>query len=146
MALHLIKLSVGSQSVADLVQWQRNNCLWSIKNTKKSYFYHTTFHEPKRIDELLEGGSLYWVIKNCILARQKIVGFDKGHKENGTPCCLIILDQKIHLVKPVYHKSFQGWRYLKSEMAPPDLSHTGKDGLSNFPENLRRALVELCLL
>lgn len=146
MVLHIIKLSVGSQTVEDLAQWQKKHCVYRKEKNKNSYVYHTTFHEPKRLNELLEGGSLYWVIKNCIQARQKLVGFDKGHKENGTPCCLILLEQKIHLVKPVYHRSFQGWRYLSNDEAPPDLSHSGHKGLSKLPENLRRELAELCLL
>lgn len=146
MVLHLIKLSVGSQEVDDLAHWQSSFCKFRKKNDKKSYIFHTTFHEPKRIAELLDGGSLYWIIKNCIQARQKLIGFEKGKKEDGTPCCLILLDREIHLVKPVYHRSFQGWRYLTQDDAPPDLEHCQSSGLSNFPEKLRRELAELCLL
>ncbi len=146
MTVHLIKLCVGAQTIADLAGWQSSSRRhWRTAGGRQCVF-HTTLQTPTRKSELLEGGSLYWVIKGQIEARQALVGFEDGHKEDGSPCCLILLDPAIVPVKPVVRRPFQGWRYLSSSDCPPDLSSNPAGGLASFPPALRRDLAELCLI
>jgi hypothetical protein len=101
---------------------------------------------PKRQDEVLDGGSLYWVIKGMIQVRQRIVGFRDGAKADGTRCCLIMLDHHLQMVRPAPRRAFQGWRYLDPADAPADLTGTGDGEFKDLPPKMRRELVELGLL
>jgi len=101
---------------------------------------------PKRTEELLDGGSLYWVIKGVVQARQKLVGFDEGHKEDGSPCCLLLLDPNIVPVRPVPRRAFQGWRYLDADSAPPDLGSSSRGDITELPPHMRRELAALGLI
>ena len=146
MTLHLIKLSVGSDSIEDHAKWQAANRQFWRKVANKPVVFHTTFQTPKRTAELLDGGSLYWVIKGVIEARQRLVGFDEGKKEDGTPCCLLLLDPMIVPVRPVPRRAFQGWRYLDPKDAPRDLrGGTGK-ARAAMPPELIAELKQLGLL
>lgn len=146
MTLHLIKLCVGATSVEDLAEWQKGRMAQRKKAGEKPLPYHTTFQTPKRQAELLDGGSLYWVIKGIIAVRQKIVGIEDGQKEDGTPCCVLVFDAKLVLVRPVPRRAFQGWRYLSAEDAPQDLKGAASDGLAAMPPRLRKDLAELGLI
>jgi hypothetical protein len=146
MTLHLIKLSVGSDSIEDHAQWQEANRQFWRKVAGSPAVFHTTFQTPKRIDDLLDGGSLYWVIKGVIQARQSLVGFDEGHKEDGSHCCLILLDPKIVPVRPVPRRAFQGWRYLEPADAPPDLGSMRRGDITELPPHMRRELAALGLI
>ncbi len=145
MPLHLIKLCVGATSIEDLAQWQSGRLAEQKRKGEKPRLFHATFQTPKRQAELLDGGSLYWVIKGVIQVRQRIVGFDEGHKSDGSRCCLILLDAPLVPVRPVSRRAFQGWRYLDAGDAPPDLSRGGKK-LSGLPPKMRRDLADLGLL
>jgi len=96
-------------------------------------------------DELLAGGSLYWVIKGIVTVRQKLMDLREGKKPDGTPCCLLILDRKLVPVRPVPRRAFQGWRYLADKDAPRDLTRIGQ-GLRAMPEEMRRELRDLGLI
>ena len=145
MTLNLVKLCVGAASIEDLVDWQAmpGN---TIKRGAKKLAFHTTFQKPTRDKELLDGGSLYWVIKGTILVRQPLVGFGDGKKEDGSPCCLLLLDRQIVPVRPVPRRPFQGWRYLKAEDVPPDLKAGSKDDIAAMPPQMRKTLAGLGLL
>jgi hypothetical protein len=145
MTLHLIKLCVGAASVEDLAAWQRGRLAELKKSGKKSQLFHTTFQTPKRQAELLAGGSLYWVIKGVIQVRQRIVGFGEGHKKDGSPCCLILLDPALVPVRPLSRRAFQGWRYFDAADAPADLKR-GEKKLADLPPKMRRDLADLGLL
>jgi hypothetical protein len=145
MALHMIKLCVGADSIEDLAAWQAAHRQRKIKNGKRCVF-HTTFQFPKRQDELLDGGSLYWVIKGTILVRQPLAGFDQGTKEDGSPCCLILLDPALIPVRPTPRRPFQGWRYLAASDVPPDIRAGSKDETAIMPAQMRKALAGLGLL
>ena len=141
MTLHLIKLCVGADSIADLARWQKKRASERKKNGGTSAIMHVTRMTPKRADELLNGGSLYWVIKGQIAARQRLITLKPVTRE-GVPHCAIILDRKIVPTVPRKHRAFQGWRYFDPKDAPRDL--TGSK--SKMPEKLRAELTDLGLL
>lgn len=146
MALHLIKLCVGATSIDDLAQWQKGRLAAQRKAGERPRIFHATFQTPKRQSELLDGGSLYWVIKGVVQARQRLLGLEEGAKSDGSPCCLLLLDREIVPVRPVPRRAFQGWRYLAAEDAPPDLSAHHGGGLASLPSQMRRDLADLGLI
>ena len=145
MTLHLVKLCVGAPSIEDLAQWQKGRLAEMKKARRPQRLYHATFQTPKRQAELLDGGSLYWVIKGVIQVRQRIVGFDEGHKTDGSRACLILIDRALVPVRPQSRRAFQGWRYFDAADAPPDLTR-GNKALAELPPKLRRDLADLGLL
>jgi hypothetical protein len=145
MSLHLVKLCVGADSIEDLEAWQQARLAEQRKKGKPTHLFHRTFQTPKRETELLDGGSLYWVIKGVIQARQRLVGFEEGRKDDGSRCCLILLHPQLVPVRPTPRRAFQGWRYLEAADAPADLGRSNHD-VTEMPAKLRRELAELCLL
>ena len=139
MVLHLIKLSVGAESIEDLAQWQAGR----LKKT--GALMHTTRMVPKRIAEIVAGGSIYWVIKGVIRARQRPTEIRPFTDKDGIGRCHLVLDPALMPVRPTPRRAFQGWRYLKAEDAPPDLPK-GAAGDDEMPEELRVTLSELGLL
>lgn len=146
MTLHLVKLCVGCDSIEDLATWQSERLKQMKAEGVKPELFHRTFQTPKRRDELLDGGSLYWVIRGIVTVRQKLVDLREGAKPDGTPCCLLILDRKLVPVRPVPRRAFQGWRYLSADEAPEDLATGRSNGLALMPPKLRRELAELGLI
>ncbi|HPG89326.1 MAG TPA: DUF1489 domain-containing protein [Hyphomicrobium sp.] len=145
MTLNLVKLCVGASSIDDLERWQ------AMPRNKKTLqgqrvAFHTTFQKPTREAELLDGGSLYWVIKGTILVRQPIAGFGEGQKDDGSPCCLILLDPTLIPVRPVPRRPFQGWRYLSAADAPPDAKPGSVDEIAAMPPKMRKSLADLGLI
>src|SRR3954470_1735230 len=118
--LHLIKLCVGADSIEDLADWQKKRATERKKKGGTSDVMHVTRMTPKRADELLDGGSLYWVIKGQIAVRQKLVALKPVVRE-GVPHCALGLDRKLIPTVRRTQRAFQGWRYLDQEDAPPDL-------------------------
>ncbi len=104
---------------------------------------HITRHRPKRAAELLDGGSLYWVIKGFICARQRLIEF-RPLVRDGIAQCGLVYDPELVPVALRPHRAFQGWRYLDEKDAPPDQARRGND--SALPEELKRALSALGLL
>jgi hypothetical protein len=146
MTLHLVKLCVGAASIEDLAAWQKGRMAAMRRSGVAERVFHTTFQTPKRQAELLDGGSLYWVIKGVIQARQRLIGFDEGAKEDGSRCCLLLLDKALVPVRPVPRRAFQGWRYLEAADAPSDLAGGASDGLAGMPPRMRKELADLGLL
>jgi len=145
MALHLIKLCVGADSIKDLEDWIELKLRQMKKDGRKPEQYHTTRMLPKRVDEILDGGSLYWVIKGQIAARQEMRDIRPFTDGEGISRCHLVLETKVIPVMPRPWRPFQGWRYLKDEEAPRDLGEGGAD-VALMPEELRRELRELGLL
>jgi hypothetical protein len=141
----MIKLCVGATSIEDLASWQAKHRAFKAKGGVLRVF-HTTFQTPKRQDELLDGGSLYWVIKGVIQCRQRLTGFEDGTKDDGSACCKLLLDPEIVPVRPQPRKAFQGWRYLVADDAPADLKAGGGGGLARMPPEMRKELAALCLI
>lgn len=145
MPLHLIKLSVGAESVADLEEWIARKAKERKRRGQKPERSHTTRMVPKRVDELVDGGSIYWVIKGQILCREKILGVRPFRDKDGIGRCKLILDPKCVPVEPRPYRAFQGWRYLDPKDAPRDLTRAAP-GAAAMPERMRRELSELGLL
>ena len=102
---------------------------------------------PRRVDELLDGGSLYWIIKGHILVRQALDDIEPFTDDEGISRCRLVLGKQLMLVEPRRHRAFQGWRYLKGEEAPPDIGKYGaKRGKGELPPHLRAELRELGIL
>ena len=147
MALHLIKLCVGADSIEDLASWQAERLKQRRRaGEKRPNLFHRTFQSPKRRAELLDGGSLYWVIKGIVQVRQRLLDITEGHKQDGSPCCLLILKNELVPVRPTPRRAFQGWRYLSADEAPPDLKRGAVSGITAMPPKLRKQLAELGLL
>lgn len=141
MTLHLIKLCVGADSIADLAHWQKQRAAERKKKGGTGEVMHITRMTPKRAEELLDGGSLYWVIKGQIAARQKLKALRAVTRE-GVPHCALVLQKTIVPTVRRRHRAFQGWRYLEPADAPRDLSGSRAD----LPEKLRSELTDLGLL
>ena len=121
----MIKLCVGVETVDDLLEWQVKRARERAKKGKPANPYHDTRMHPKRADEMLDGGSLYWVIKHFTIVRQRIVGFETVKDKDGKPMCRIQLDPELVRTKPRKKRPFQGWRYLEPGDAPADLDGKG---------------------
>jgi hypothetical protein len=145
MALHLIKLCVGCDSVKELRDWIRERLADKRKRGLPAEHIHTTRMVPKRAAELTDGGSLYWVIRGEVLCRQRLRDLRTIIDGNGITRCQLVLEPKVVLVDPRFWRPFQGWRYLEAKDAPPDLDRAAR-GKRDMPEPMRRALHELGLL
>ena len=146
MPLHLIKLAVGIESIADLEGWIKEKVKAQKKRgVKKPERVHKTRMVPKRADELKDGGSIYWVIKGQIMCRERILDVRPFTDKEGIHRCKLVLDPKCVPVEPRPRSAFQGWRYLEDKEAPRDLSRAAP-GAALMPEQMRRELRELGLL
>ena len=145
MPLHLIKLSVGTDSVADLEDWIKLKLKERKRKGQKPERVHTTRMVPKRAEELLDGGSIYWVIKGLIMCRERILAITPFTDKDGIHRCKLVLDPKCIPVEPRPRAAFQGWRYLEEKDAPRDLAKAAP-GAAAMPEAMRRELRELGLL
>jgi hypothetical protein len=146
--LHLIKLCVGCDSVQDLEDWIKERLKARRKGGAgggRKQRNHTTRMAPKRADELVDGGSLYWVIRGQIMCRERILAIRPFVDKDGVGRCHIALDCKPVLVEPRPYRAFQGWRYLAPADAPRDLDRAAP-GARDMPEDLRRELRQLGLL
>jgi hypothetical protein len=145
MPLHLIKLCVGCDSVADLEDWIKQKLKEKKQRGQKPEHIHTTRMVPKRAEELTAGGSLFWVIKGQVTCRERILDIRPFTDKDGIGRCRVVLDGKVTLVEPRPRAAFQGWRYLEDKEAPRDLSRAAP-GAAKMPEAMRRELRELGLL
>ena len=145
MTLHLIKLCVGIDSIAHL----RERQAWRLDTEKAAgrapELRHRTRQTPRRRDALLDGGSLYWVIKGVVQVRQPLADLRPVTGDDGVPRRDIVLEPTLVPTRPRPRRAFQGWRYLLPEDAPADLSFNGADAEA-LPPEMRAELIELGLL
>lgn len=138
--LNLIKLSVGTESVEDLANWHCAHAhVWAPGTTE-----HVTRMWPKREDEILNGGSMYWVIKGVIQARQRLVGLAERRGQDGILRCALVMDAELIRTENAQRRPFQGWRYLPQAESPPDLPKTRAND-DALPPALAAALAEIGL-
>ncbi|MEP4053349.1 MAG: DUF1489 domain-containing protein [Litorimonas sp.] len=140
MTVHLQKLSVGSESVQTLADWQNHVVQRRQQQGLSAHHIHVTRMFPKRREEILDGGSIYWVIKGNILCRNRIVGLEETTK-NGHRACGILMDPELILVAPKPRRAFQGWRYLQDGDQPTDL--TGVEADADLPAAFMAKLIDL---
>ena len=145
MTLHLIKLCVGVDTINELEEWIERRLRDKRRKKQPAEHIHTTRMMPTRKEELLEGGSLYWVIRGEIACRERFLDIRSFVDKEGVKRCRLVMDGKVVPVMPRPRGPFQGWRYLPAKEAPADLSKSGK-GVAQLPEKLRRELRELGLL
>ncbi|NOD32662.1 DUF1489 family protein [Ruegeria atlantica] len=139
--VNLIKLSVGSESVDTTMAWQDSYRQRFADGLPR----HVTRMWPKREAEILNGGSIYWVIKGVIQCRQRILRLDEVIGDDGIRRCAIVLDPKLHRTQNALKRPFQGWRYLKPEDTPADLPKNREQD-DALPDDLNRALAEIGVL
>ena len=139
--VHLVKLSVGSENVESLADWQATK----RAQTPEGLPRHVTRMWPRREAEVLNGGSIYWVIKGAIQCRQRILRLDEYIGQDGINRCAIVLDPELIRTQTSLKRPFQGWRYLPVSDAPPDLPK-GRAAEEPLPVELNRALAEIGVL
>lgn len=140
-ALNILKLSVGTETVADLVRWQKRPQVRTADGLPR----HVTRMWPRREAEIVGAGSVYWVIKGVVLARQRIVRMDEVVRADGIRRCALVLDPEIVRTSAQPRRPFQGWRYLPGADAPRDLP-PGADDEPALPPKLSAALSEIGVL
>ena len=116
--IHLVKLCVGAEGVEDLMRWQARREAQGPDGLPR----HATRMWPRRAEALLAGGSLYWVFRGVILARQRVLRLDPVQRAEGPTRCALVLDARIIRTEPAPRRPFQGWRYLAPDEAPRDLA------------------------
>ena len=141
MTVHLVKLCVGVNSVEEL---QHYRDLQRKAEGKLVPSVHTTRMIPKRKQELLDNGSLYWVIKGLIQVRQKLIDIRPFTDDEGIKRCDLVMDPVLVPTKSHLRRAFQGWRYLSASDAPADKLNSSID--ENIPEPMGSELSELCLI
>lgn len=139
--LNLIKLSVGSKSVESLMDWQVSRRAQSDDGLPR----HVTRMWPKRTEEILDGGSIYWVIQGLVQCRQRVVRFDEVIGADGIRRCAFVLDPELIRTCTAPKRPFQGWRYLKPEDAPADLPKS-RHREEQLPAELSAALADIGVL
>jgi hypothetical protein len=145
MALHLLKLCVGCDSIRDLEDWIEEQRRYAERRGIAHRQHHTTRMVPKRAAEIAGKGSLYWVIKGQISCRQSLLAIEPFTDNDGIGRCDLVLEPTVIPVSPRPFRPFQGWRYLEAKDAPPDLTF-GQGSDSIMPEDMRRQLAALGLL
>ena len=144
-SLNLIKLAVGCDSVSQLKEWVGERMRQAKAKGLPQQHIHITRMSPKRPEELLGGGSLYWVIKGQIACRERLVGIEPFRDKDGIGRCRLVMEPKLIAVSPRQMRPFQGWRYLDPKSAPSDLGKAA-ESVAAMPEPMRRELRELGLL
>jgi len=139
VTLHLIKMAVGIEDLDELIEHRRRRREREGEGPCRVY----TRHMPRRAAEVLDGGSIFWVIKGLVRARQRVLGLVHGRDPEGRACCVCELDHALVETEPLPHRPFQGWRYLDPAAAAPDRIAGRGDEL---PPLLVRELRQLGLL
>ena len=144
--VNIVKLAVGVKSVEELALIQKRFMDQPRSKSSKG-FYHSTKLMPKKHEAIVASGSLYWVIKGVICARQKIVEIIKQEDIDGVKRCRIYLDNSIIKTTPIRKRPFQGWRYLKKNRTPADIVNSITASLDDdIPLEIQQQLLEVGLI
>jgi hypothetical protein len=138
--LHLVKMAVGAADVEDLRR------LRALRFDERGESWVYTRNHPRRAEEVLAGGSLYWVVKGQIRARHRVIGFRKERDDNGRAFCLILTDPEFVVTLPRAFRPFQGWRYLLPSDVPKDAPGGPGGDFSEMPDHMLTELRELGLI
>ncbi|MGH6663191.1 MAG: DUF1489 family protein [Rhodospirillales bacterium] len=145
MTLHLIKLSVGVDDVEHLARIQAKRLADARRQGVAPELRHVTRNTPRQADAILDGGSIYWVIKGFIRARQRIVAIRRFDRRDDRPACALVLDRKLVRTELRNFRPFQGWRYLAAASAPPD-APVGRGATGEVPTAMVEELKNLGLI
>ncbi len=144
MTVHLLKTAVG---IPDLDHLRRRQEARRAVRDGREVVLGYTRNKPRRLEELIAGGSIYWIVKARIQARQRFLGLADAVDDGGRVYCELHLDPHLIETTPVPRRAIQGWRYLAPAEAPGDLDIAyGADGEEELPAHLARELRELGLL
>jgi len=143
-ALHIIKLAVGIEDAGHLAAVQDRRLAESVSMGHGPRLFHATRNQPRRSAELLNGGSIYWVIKGRIRVRQRLLDIETDVDDEGRRYCRLMLDPVRVETHPWPHRAIQGWRYLPKESAPPDIEPS--EGGEDMPPEMAAELRNLGLL
>jgi len=143
--IHLLKLCVGCESVEHLLDWQARRAAERLAAGDDPRPFHVTRMRPKRAPEILDGGSLFWVVKGLVLCRQRVVALEAVQGEDGIERCRLRLDPQVVRTAPQPRCAFQGWRYLRPADAPADLAAAAA-GAPALPPALAAGLAEIGVL
>ncbi|MBM3509805.1 MAG: DUF1489 family protein [Alphaproteobacteria bacterium] len=144
MIVNLLKMCVGINEIDELARWQRERLRRMKAAGQKPKLRHVTRHTPKRRDEILAGGSLYWIIRGFVRVRQRIFAIETVENDKGEKKCGLVLDRKLVRTELQPRRPHQGWRYLEVEDAPRDLPKGVK--ADDIPPALAAELKDLGLL
>jgi hypothetical protein len=145
MPLNILKLCVGCESIADLEGWIAMRRAEKRAEGQPLNHYHVTRMVPQRLAEILDGGSLYWIIKGNVQCREKIADIVPFTDDEGIGRCRIVFEEGVIPTHWQPRRPFQGWRYLKPEDAPRDLGASASE-FAEMPDHMRRELSALGLL
>jgi len=138
--MNIVKMAVGVRGLAHLAEIQQ------ARAKSDPPLRHKTRNSPKRAEEIIAGGSIYWVINRAILVRQRVTAIIRDQWDDGSACAGLVLDPELIRVAARAAKPFQDWRYLNAADAPPDLGAEPASGVDDLPEPMRLALSQLALL
>lgn len=144
MPLHLVKMAVGVSGFTELARRQSDRLAAQRAAGAPRMLRHVTRNRPRRALELLDGGSIYWVMAGAIRARQRIAALEPVPEGGGRPRCAIVLDAALAPTEPAPRRAFQGWRYLEPGDAPADRAEPD-DALGALPPGMRTELRRLGL-
>ncbi|MBM3489607.1 MAG: DUF1489 family protein [Alphaproteobacteria bacterium] len=144
MPLHLLKICVGVDEVAELVAWQKQRLVDLKRQGLPAELRHLTHQLPKRAAEIVAGGSLYWIIKGFVRVRQRIRRIDLLEPPERGKHCALVLDRRLVPTELQPRRPHQGWRYLDAKDAPADLDQGRRR--TGLPPALLAELRQLGLL
>lgn len=145
--INLLRTAAGIESLEHLSDVQRRFRTILADNGARCVFISTR-RKPQRSDELLNGGSVYWIVKHMIRARQEIVDIKIFQDDEGRDFCQIYLDPQIILTQGISHRAIQGWRYFDKAKAPADIGpyDPSAEMEDDIPEDMVQELKSLGLL
>ncbi len=150
MTVHLVKMAVGVEDAARLAVLQKARLERARRvDAGEAKLVHVTRSRPRREKELLDGGSVYWVINRFIRVRQKILGLDDARRNDGRPACAVVLAPLLISTRLFPFRPFRGWRYLETAKAPDDLVNgleADNEGVPDVPPEMAAELRYLGLL
>lgn len=139
MTIHLLKMSVGSETVEGLAAWQAH------RYAEHGMVWHLTRHTPRRGEEVLDGGSIYWIFNGAIRARNRIIDIDRAENPAGESRCRLVLEPKLVATEIQPRRAHQGWRYFDLNDAPRDAA-VRRRGRRQPPPEMAAELRSLGLL
>ena len=145
MTLNLIKLCVGIENVRHLAEVQARRLDHAAQQGEPRVLRHLTRNRPRESEALLDGGSLYWVIRGFVRVRQRLTTIETALNAQGAPWCALIYDPEHIRTEWRPQRPFQGWRYLRPEDAPPD-ARLGAGDADHLPTEMVVELRDLGLL